>query len=68
MSLFQISFIYTGLYQVIMVLGEKKDILQIPKAQADFADWSEEKKKNIHRFSILILRHLLHSGKEFGEI
>lgn len=27
-----------------------------------------KKKKYIHRFSILILRHLLHSGKEFGEI
>lgn len=25
--------------------GKKKDILQIPKAQADFSDWSEEKKK-----------------------
>lgn len=47
--------------------GEKKDILQIRKAQADFSDWSEEK-KYIHGFSILILRHLLHSGKEFVEI
>lgn len=46
---------------------EKKDILQIPKAQADFSDWSEEK-KYIHGFSILILRYLLHSVKEFGEI
>lgn len=27
-----------------------------------------KKKKYIHRFSILILRHLLHSGKAFGEI
>lgn len=62
------SLSFTLVYiRLLWCWGKKKDILQIPKAQADFSDWSEEK-KYIHRFSILILRHLLHSGKEFGEI
>lgn len=38
------------------------------KSSSRFLRLVWRKKKYIHGFSILILRHHLHSGKEFGEI
>lgn len=47
-----------------MVLEEKGIFCKYQKLK----QISQTEKKYIHGFSIRILRHLLHSGKEFGEI
>lgn len=49
-----------------MVLGGKKDILHIPKAQADFSDWSEEKKYIFMGFQSLFSDTTSTVGKSLG--